>query len=331
MRTLHKNRIERRKILNIGAKKSYAVIDIGTNSTRMLIYRRHEDGTLFRINKSVKNTRMGQDVNKTKKLHKDAIARNLAALQDYIEMGKEYHVVDYYIFGTSAMRDATNTDTFLKKAKETLNLDISVVSGTTEAAFGFLGVAQCFKEPLLIFDIGGGSTELIDGHTQKIHKIYSMNIGCVRMTEQFIHHDPPLTQEIHQLNQFIDQEITKAFIAMNLKKPFDDKRLVGIGGTATSVSTIAQQLEGYDSEKVHLSVISKSQLEGILEQLVSLPLEKRKAIVGLEEKRADIIIAGICILLKILERTEATEYTVCDYDNLEGAAFRRHFEKKLKN
>ena len=314
--------------MKIGAKKSYAVIDIGTNSTRMLIYRRHKDGTLLRINKSVKNTRMGQDVNKTRKLHKDAITRNLAALQDYIEMGKEYHVVDYYIFGTSAMRDATNTDTFIKKAKETLNLNVFVVSGTTEAEFGFLGVSQCFKEPLLIFDIGGGSTELIDGYAHKINKMYSMNIGCVRMTEQFIHHDPPLTQELDQLNQFIDQEITNAFEAMNLKIPFDHKRLVGIGGTATSVSTIVQQLEGYDSEKVHLSAISKSELEEIFEKLITLPLEKRKTIVGLEEKRADIIIAGICILLKILERTQATEYTVCDYDNLEGAAFTRHLEKK---
>lgn len=305
-------------------KINHAVIDIGTNSTRMLIFREDKNGDLFRVNKSVRYTRMGQDVNKTKMLHPDAIKRNMDALEEYKKIAEDYHVQDFYIFGTSAMRDAENTQAFIRMVKEKLDLDIEVISGEKEAEYGFLGVAQCFNERILIFDIGGGSTELIYGEGQDLKKMRSLNIGCVRSTESFIQNDPPTAEELRALNaQAVD------FLKGTLREYEDYKpyKLVGIGGTATTVSTIKQKMQIYDSEAVHQSEITREELNAIAQDLSAKTLEERRAIAGLEAKRADIIIAGVNILNDILYVTGQNHFIVCDYDNLEGAAWSRYFAK----
>ena len=167
-------------------------------------------------------------------------------------------------------------------------MQVEIISGEKEAEYGFLGVSQCFDERLLIFDIGGGSTELIYGEGPELKKMRSLNIGCVRSTETFIQNDPPKPEELSALNeQAID------FLKGTLKeyenyKPY---KLVGIGGTATTVSTIKQKLKIYDSDAVHQSEITREELENIAKDLASKSIEERRTIAGLEAKRADIIIA----------------------------------------
>jgi Exopolyphosphatase len=307
-------------------KQHMAVIDIGTNSTRMLIFR-NEDGKLIRVNKSVRYTRMGQDVNKTGRLHPDAKKRNYEALEEFKSISEDYAVKDFYLFGTSAMRDAENAEDYVAFIKEKLGFNIEIIAGEEEAELGFIGVSQCFDEKILIFDIGGGSTELIYGEKNEIQKMMSMNLGCVRCTEEYLITDPPTLRELERLNERIYsefQERTKNFLP---KKPY---KLIGIGGTATSLSTIKQELKTYDSEMVHKSMITKTELEEMIDKLSSKTIQERKKIVGLEAKRADIILAGALLLLNILKITGEDSFMVCDYDNLEGAAY-QHFMTKKNN
>ncbi|WP_242825058.1 Ppx/GppA phosphatase family protein [Acetobacterium woodii] len=301
-------------------KHHLAVIDIGTNSTRMLIFR-NDEGKLVRVNKSVRYTRMGQGINQTGKLHPDAEKRNLEALEEFKNIAADYEVEDFYLFGTSAMRDAQNTAAYLAAVKEKLGFEIEVISGEAEAELGFIGVSQCFDEKLLIFDIGGGSTEFIYGEDNEIKKMMSINLGCVRCTEEFIFSDPPSFQELERMNEKIYAEFEKRTTGFLPTKPY---KLIGIGGTATSLATIKQKLKTYCSEMVHESTITKAELERIIDDLAGKTIKERQNMVGLEAKRADIILAGAFLLLNIFKITGETVFTVCDYDNLEGAAY-RHF------
>ena len=307
------------------SKDNFAVIDIGTNSTRMLIFR-NDQGNLVRVNKSVRYTRMGQDVNRTGCLHPDAQKRNMDALEEYKNIAEDYGVKSFYIFGTSAMRDARNSQEFSDQVKEKLGLDIEVISGETEAELGFMGVSQCFSEKILIFDIGGGSTEFIFGEDNQLKKMISLNLGCVRATEEYLFSDPPTNLELERLNEDIFTELVEKTRNFAPERPY---KLIGIGGTATSLSTIKQGLKIYDSEKVHESIITREELEAMIDDLSEKTIAERQCIAGLEAKRADIILAGALILLNILKVTGEKSFIICDYDNLEGAAY-RHFVMKNK-
>ena len=153
-------------------------------------------------------------------------------------------------------------------------------------------------------------------------KMKSLNIGSVRSTEAFIENDPPEAEELNQLNQNAAEALEKALADYEGYKPY---KLIGIGGTATTVSTIKQKLKIYDSEQVHQSIVTKAELETIIQNLSSKTIDERRQIVGLEAKRADIIIAGTSILDNILTVTGKDSFVVCDYNNLEGAAYSRFF------
>lgn len=298
-------------------QEKYAVIDIGTNSARLLIYRYDEDRQVIRIKKAVRYTRMGQDVNRTGRLHPDAMKRNMDALAEYKKICTDHDVKNIFVFGTSAMRDAVNTSGFIQRVKRELGLEVQVISGQAEADLGFKGVSQCFDGDILVFDIGGGSTELIYGGDQGIYNMQSIDVGCVRSTEKYIHHDPPAVAESAGI---------KTEAACGVKTVLDSfenlsyQTLVGIGGTATTLATIKNAMIEYDSEKVHRSIVTKEDIENILIRLQAVPLVERKNIIGLDEQRADIIIAGCCILSAIMAETGQNQYVVCDFDNLEGAA-----------
>lgn len=303
-----------------GAGPNRAVIDIGTNSARLLVYTVEGGGRIRRIGKWVRYTRMGQDLGKTGRLHPDAIRRNLDALAGFRTIAGEYAAADFYVFGTSALRDAANSGEFVALAREKTGLDVQVVPGTLEAEYGFLGVSQSFDEPVLIFDIGGGSTELIRGQGDRMEKMISLNTGCVRGTEAHIRHDPPQAGELEAIKA--DTRSLLAPVAADYIHG-GDFRLVGIGGTATTLSTIHQHLAQYDSDKVNKSVVTRAGLEQMTRELSRITLEERRKTVGLEAKRADIIVAGACILEVVLEQTGCNAFTVCDYDNLEGAAYKK--------
>lgn len=293
-------------------------IDIGTNSMRLLtaIY---EDGKLIDRKKYVNTTRIGQGVDDKGYISKEAIDRNIEALKEFKAICDKEECDYIYCMGTSALRDSKNSSEFIEIAKKEANIDVEVITGERESNLGFLGVLEGVErdesEEILVIDIGGGSTEFIVGNQEGVNFCKSENIGALRLTEKFLKteivKDEELTETIEFINKTIQDTINK-IKARNIKK------LVGIGGTVTSVSAINQKLEVYSMEKVHNSKIFKKEVDEILQILKNMTLEDKKRLNGLQPKRADIITAGVVILDMIMEKLELNEIIVSEYDNLEG-------------
>lgn len=295
-------------------------IDIGTNSMRIFIGK-VENGRIVEGFKDLRTTRMGENVDKTGKLSTDAINRNIDALKEFINIAKNEGISHMPIIATSAVRDAKNKETFIKRAKEEVGVNIEVITGEREAELGFLGVLRGLKEKnknILVLDIGGGSTEFIFGNESGIKHLISINIGAVRMTEKFVTTDPICKKEIQHMIKAIDQSIEKTI--HDLKK-FKIDTVIGIGGTATTIAAVSQKLNVYDREKIHNFEIKQDEVKRILDLFLSKNLKERKQMAGLQPKRADIIPAGTIILDRILTGLRIDAIKISEYDNLEGLVF----------
>ena len=293
-------------------------IDIGTNSMRLLIAD-YKDNKIENRKKYVNTTRIGQGVDKEGYITKEAMDRNLEALKEFANKCKEEKCNYIYCMGTSALRDSKNGQEFVDKAKELTNIDVKIICGEEESNLGFMGVLEGTdgdkKEDILVIDIGGGSTEFIVGNEEGISFCESENVGALRMTEKFITTDPISNEDFNSMEKFIEETISSTIDKLNT---MNIGKLVGIGGTITSLSAINQQLEVYSMEKIHNSVVTKKDLEKILQNLKVMTLNDKKTLKGLQPKRADIITAGVKILDIIMEKLEFDKIMISEYDNLEG-------------
>ncbi len=293
-------------------------IDIGTNSMRLLIAN-YEDGKIKNRRKYINTTRIGQGVDEQGYITHEAMQRNIDAIKDFANKCIEEKCEKIYCMGTSALRDSKNGDEFVKKAKELTNIDVKIISGTEESNLGFRGVIEGTEldkgQDILVIDIGGGSTEFIVGNSKGIKFAKSENVGALRMTEKFITTDPIEKNEFDYMSKFIEERISSTIQTLKCK---NITKIVGIGGTITSLSAINQQLEIYSMEKIHNSKVSKEELDEILQNLKEMTLNDKKNIAGLQSKRADIITAGVKILQIIMEKLEFEEIIISEYDNLEG-------------
>lgn len=291
-------------------------IDIGTNSMRLLI----ADYNNYKIEnrkKYVNTTRIGQGVDKEGYISEDALQRNLDALEEFANICKGEGCQAIYCMGTSALRDSKNGNIFVERAKQKTNINVEIISGNEESNLGFMGVLEGLDtdEPILVIDIGGGSTEFIVGDKKGIKFAKSENVGALRMTEKFLYKDPIDTYEFDNMSKFIYDEIKDTIDYIKSKQI---KKIVGIGGTITSLSAMNQELEVYSMEKIHNSEISVKNIKDILQNLKQMTLSDKKSLKGLQPKRADIITAGVEILNIIMENLEIEKIIVSEYDNLEG-------------
>lgn len=301
-------------------KNIKGVIDIGTNSCRLFIAELENTSEGKKIKrelvKDVEIVKLGEGVNKTHNLNPEAIKRTLDCLKKYKEKASSYGVENIRAFATSAVRDAENREVFLQEVSK-LGIKIECISGKTEAALNFLGNSLVFKDRILVVDIGGGSTEFTLGKDKTIDFIQSINIGAVRATEKFFSD-----------NDYSDEKIEKcrSWIRKNLEilKTIKDRdfKLIGVAGTATTQISVRDKMEIYDSSKVHMETLTLDELKENLSLFLSKNFEERKKIVGLEEKRADVIIAGTLILLTILEELKQDKIIISESDNLSGAITR---------
>lgn len=300
-------------------------IDIGTNSMRLLIAD-YIDGKIQNRKKWVNTTRIGQGVDKEGYICEEAIRRNIEGLKEFEQICKENNCDHIYCMGTSALRDSKNGLEFVSLAKKEANIDVEVISGEEESNLGFCGVLEVLEkeEDILVLDIGGGSTEFILGDKSGIVFAKSENIGAVRMTEKFLYKDPIDNDEFEAMSKFIENEIEDTISYIKGKKI---DKLVGIGGTITSLSAINQELEVYSMEKIHNSKITLEEVKIVLQNLKKLTLSDKKSLKGLQPKRADIITAGVKILEIIMEKLELETIIVSEYDNLEGLMC--HKSKKM--
>ena len=293
-------------------------IDIGTNSMRLLIAD-YKNNKIENRKKYINITRIGQGVDDKGYITEEALERNLNALKEFADKCIEEKCEKVYCMGTSALRDSKNGQDFVNRAKELTNIDVKIICGEEESNLGFMGVLEGAggdkSNYILVLDIGGGSTEFIVGNEDGIKFCKSENVGALRMTEKFITTDPISDEEFNKMSDFIEKTISST---LDKIKGMHVSKLVGIGGAITSLSAMNQQLEVYSMEKVHNSVVTKKDLEKILQNLKKMTLSDKKTIKGLQPKRADIITAGVKILHIVMEKLEIEKIMISEYDNLEG-------------
>ncbi|MEV4426445.1 exopolyphosphatase [Streptomyces sp. R-07] len=296
-----------------------AAIDCGTNSIRLLVADVHPDtGDLIELDRRMTIVRLGQGVDKTGRLAPEALERTFAACREYAEVIKELGAERLRFVATSASRDAENRADFVNGVVEILGVEPEVITGDQEAAFSFTGATGSLggDDRRLVVDIGGGSTEFVVGN-KHVEAARSVDIGCVRLTERHVRHDPPTAEEVAAIRADVRAALDLAAGTV----PIDTaETLVGLAGSVTTVAAIALGLPEYDSEKVHHSRISAAQVAEVTERLLASTHDERAAIPVIHPGRVDVIIAGALVLREIVERVGAHEVVVSEHDILDGIA-----------
>jgi len=277
--------------------KRVASIDIGTN-TILLLIAKVEEGKVNPLFEIETVARLGEGVQKNGILLKEAMDRGLQTLAQYLKWCQELEVQKVFAAGTSALREAKNSEDFLNLVKEKLDLPIEVISGEEEAQLSFLAVAKDLgelKEPILVVDVGGGSTEFILGKGDQISQWISLPLGSVRFTEEFLRSDPVQEEEWEKMERKIQGYL------VNIPHSQEPISMVAVGGTATTLASVEQGLEDFIAEKIHHFVLGKEALKNQLLLYRSKTIDERRKISGLPIARADVILAGGAILYQAME------------------------------
>jgi len=291
----------------------YAAIDCGTNSTRLLIH----DGerALARL---MRITRLGQGVDATGLLADEAIGRTIAVLREYREVIDSFDVSKVRMTATSAARDASNRSVFFDAAKDAIGVAPELLSGQQEGTLSFRGATADLSPadgPFLVVDIGGGSTEFSFG-SAACDYARSVDIGCVRLTEKFIAHDPSRPEELLACLTYVETYVDD--IVHDWPDIATARRFVGLAGTVTTTAAIEQGLPLYDRERIHHFVLTRAAVEDVFRTLATESLEDRVYNPGLERERADVIVGGCCILVSIMRTFGFDECLVSEADILDG-------------
>ncbi|MDQ3786664.1 MAG: Ppx/GppA family phosphatase [Actinomycetota bacterium] len=306
-----------------------AAIDCGTNSIRLLVadLTEHEDGSvhLRDVHREMRIVRLGEGVDATKRLSDAAIERTRDALADYTRICVRKGAERVRMVATSATRDATNRDEFFAMTKELLGVEAEVISGDEEARLSFTGAVGDLDPgdgPFVVTDLGGGSTELVvgtwDGKRADITGALSVDVGCVRITERCLHEDPPTAAEIAAARAFAAQTLQPAFDAVPVA---DARTWVGVAGTITTLSALAQGLAEYDSERTHLSRLSREQISRTAQRLLAATKEERAANPVIHPGRVDVIGGGALITEVLADKLPGvSELLVSEHDILDGIA-----------
>lgn len=304
-----------------------AGIDCGTNSIRLLIA--DVEGERLRdVHREMRIVRLGQGVDATGEFAPEAIARTRAALVDYAELLRVHDVSRVRMVATSATRDAANRDVFFAMTAEVLGAVIpesvaEVITGAEEAGLSFRGAVGELDRagaPFVVVDLGGGSTEIVVGKAaDEIAASYSADIGCVRLTERCLNSDPPSPEEVAAARDVVRERLDVALRAV----PVDGARTwVGLAGTMTTLSALAQGLTRYDAAAIHLSRVPFSELLGVCERLIRMTRAERAALGPMHEGRVDVIGGGAVVVQELARelgsRAGISELVVSEHDILDG-------------
>ena len=293
-----------------------AVMDVGTNSVRLLVARRTPQG-VEPLRREIRIVRLGQGVDAAGRLNPEAVERTLQALPELAALGPAGGPVR--AFATSAVRDASNGREFAQLAEERLGFPVEILSGPEEAQLSFAGAAWSVRpiglpEPISVIDVGGGSTEIYTGLSSgELLGGGSCQVGAVRMLERFITAHPLRPEE-----QLAMEEDIRRLLAPLAEKTmaYRPKTLIGVGGTATSLAAIIQNMEEYSDEKVTGSALSLEDLRKAYARLGRLTLEERRKLPTLQPGREDVIVTGAAILIQAAELSGFTEIYVSAWDLL---------------
>ncbi|MFF0222625.1 exopolyphosphatase [Streptomyces sp. NPDC004629] len=314
-----------------------AAVDCGTNSIRLLVadaavsegaLGAGTTGELVDLDRRMTIVRLGQGVDRTGRLAPEALERTFAACREYAAIIKEHGAERLRFVATSASRDAENRDEFVRGVLDILGVEPEVITGDQEAEFSFTGATAeltgrtDLARPYLVVDIGGGSTEFVVGD-ERVRAARSVDVGCVRMTERHLVRDgvvsdPPTEAQIAAMRADIEAALDLAEETVPLREAHT---LVGLAGSVTTVSAIAQELPAYDSARIHHSRISRDRVAEITGWLLRSTHAQRAAIPSMHPGRVDVIGAGALVLLALMDRTATPEIIVSEHDILDGIAW----------
>lgn len=290
-----------------------AAVDCGTNSTRLLVSR---DGET--VERLMTITRLGQGVDATGRLAPEAIQRTADALRRYREVMDHHGVERVRMTATSAARDAENRDEFFDAAEAIVGVRPELLSGLEEGRLSFAGATAELDPaggPFLVVDIGGGSTEFAVGTTE-CEGALSIDIGCVRMTEKFLEHDPPRADELSACLSVVQTYLDD--VSRELPAVLEARTFVGLAGTVSTVAAVELGLAEYDRDAIHHFVLERDAVEDVFRTLATENRAQRLANPGMEEARADVIVGGCCVLVKLMRHWGLDECLVSEADILDG-------------
>jgi len=295
-----------------------AVVDMGTNSTRLLVAD-VEGGRITELERRSTVTRLGRGVDTSHQLASEAIDAVCDAVADYISIYEPLHPEAVTVLATSAVRDADNSGAFIAELRERFALDARILDGAEEARLTYLG-ACAEREPAdgtLVVDIGGGSTELVVGSGLEVGFHTSLQAGTVRHTERYIKNDPPSADELEKLADDVRRLISDELARTDF---FTVGEGIAVAGTPTSLAAIEQELDPYDPERVHGFTLSLDAVQRMCSMLASMTLDERLEVKGLHPGRAPTIPAGTVILIQVMRAFGLHEIEVSERDILHGAA-----------
>lgn len=291
-----------------------AAVDCGTNSIRLLVSEDTPQGPR-ELDRRLIITRLGQGVDATGEFHPDALARTLAACDEYAAVLQELGVSRVRFVATSAARDARNRDAFYDGVTARLGVRPEIIPGAEEAALSFGGALAAARDvalPALVMDVGGGSTELVLGRSEADAAGVSLDMGSVRIRERFLHSDPPTPDEVAAATAFIDGLLDGCGVDLAAARTW-----FGVGGTATALAAINLGLTSYDRARVQGAVLTRADVAALSRRLLTEPVAQILQIPTMVPGRADVICAGALIIARVSKRV-AADLTVSEADILDG-------------
>lgn len=288
--------------------KIKAIIDIGTNSIKYHLA--EKSGDAIKVLKDTNNiARLGEGLKETGLIMADALERNAVAVAEFAAEARKNGAVEVVAVGTMALRTAQNAAVFVERIKDLAKIDLKIIPGDEEARLSYIAVMSGIdvgNRNLVTFDTGGGSTEFVYGKGETMLKKFSVNLGAVRITEQFFKDDPVAAGSVEAAEVLIRKDLVAG--GVDGKTDF----LVGMGGTITSIASVKHKMVEYDPDIVQGSILTLGDIVAQIEDYAGKTLEERRTIVGLQPKRADVILAGACIVRVIMNLLGVDALTVSD-------------------
>ena len=294
-----------------------AALDVGTNSTRLLVADVADGVVVAEHAREMVITRLGKGVDRSGRFDPAALARTLEVLAGYAETCRRLGVARRRLVATSATRDAADRRAFLDGVRDLLGVDAEVLTGQAEAATAYRGATATLEGdlPTLVVDIGGGSTELILGDGRAARAMVSLDIGCVRLFERHLHHDPPTAEEAAALRADVAAHLAEVTGVLD---PSAADRVVGVAGTVTTVTAIALGLDAYDPRRIHRATLDAAEIAAVADKLTAMTVAERAALPVMARGREDVIAAGALLLDELVRRFRIRQVIASETDILDG-------------
>ncbi|MBQ9424138.1 MAG: Ppx/GppA family phosphatase, partial [Pyramidobacter sp.] len=287
-----------------------AIIDVGTNSIKFCLAEETGNGSYSVVKDTNDIARLGEGLKETGLIGPEPLERNAQSVANFAAEAKAAGADEVVAVGTMALRTAKNAAAFIARVKELCGVELKVLSGEEEAQYSYVavmsGIEGAADADLVTMDTGGGSTEFVFGTAGKIVRKFSLNVGAVRFTEQYLSQMPVAAEKLAEAQAQIKKELSEGGVSGPVKF------LVGMGGTVTSMASVKHKMAKYDPDVIQGSTLTLDDINAQIADYAAKTLDQRREIVGLQPKRADVILAGACIVKAVLELTGAHELTVSD-------------------